>query len=188
MVTCFTQQDKPVAGLVSVELKTMRMEAGPSVLKKKQAECKKRFSDMQELRSQSAFHAMVLLVCRVGRARGQWGQPCAEAYLWDGTEWKVLKRRPRPLFFAQLRRKRRVAAILRSLQWFPRQRGAPVAKVADFLKKLKMGTHNVGVKVAIWNRELKAGLKIQKVKWSAGDAPWCGTRLVFRRVLSHCQL
>jgi hypothetical protein len=147
LVAAFKSQDRLVDGLVSVELKTMSVQAGPSALRQKQTACKKRFAEMSELQSQNAYHAVVLMISRVGKIAGRWTQPRVEAHLWDGGEWKVLKGRPRPLFFAQLRRQRKIAAILRSLEWFPREQGAPVAKVADFLKALKKDTHNVGEKV-----------------------------------------
>ena len=114
-----------------------------------------------------------------------WRAEGAAAVLWDGAEWTTLKRTPRPAFFASLRRKRKAAAVLDSLHWFQRSRGAPVAKVAEFLRKLNLDNHNVGERVALWNRVLRPRVKIQKVKWSAGDAPWCGTRLAFRRIWNH---
>ena len=67
LVACFIQPDRPVNGLVSIELKTMRLDAGPAVLRKKQTAVQQRFAQMQELRSQAAYHAIVLLVCKVGK-------------------------------------------------------------------------------------------------------------------------
>ena len=183
LVACFIQPDRPVNGLVSIELKTMRLDAGPAVLRKKQTAVQQRFAQMQELRSQAAYHAIVLLVCKVGKVASNWGQPCADAYLWDGTAWATLTRRPRPSVFAKLRRKKRSDAILRSFKWYPMDDGPRVATVAEFLRKLNMDDHNVGQRVKLWNRELSAGLQIHQVKWAAGEAPWCGTRLAFARIL-----
>lgn len=191
LVASFIQKDRPIAGLVSVELKTLKLETGPRVFKKHKDECENRFAQLQGLKSQAAFQALVLLVCRVGRAGGHWGDPIPEAFLFDGTTWSTLQGRPRPQFFRQLRSKKRVASVLNSLEWYRGAGGAPVAKVAQFLKKMKMDTHNVGQRVAIWNRMLKedgVGLRIQKVRWSSGDPPWCGTRSLFKKILRHCQM
>jgi hypothetical protein len=134
---------------------------------------------------------MLLLTCQVSSAgRGQWGAPTAEAYLWDGQEWQILKGKPGASLL-KARQKRATSKVFNSLDWFRRPKGPAVAKVSQFLQKVGLDCHNVGQRVAIWNRMLKRdGLrfKIAKVRWAAGSDPWCGTKQVFAKVIKHLKL
>lgn len=191
LVAAFIGEEKPVHGMVTVEIKLMSAAGYPWELEKRKREMVSRFAELKKKPSQSAYQALLLLTCKVQNlGGGHWGSPIAEAYLWDGLEWQTLKGKPGSNLLLMAKQRREVTKVLNSLEWFRRRQGPPVAKVAQFLQKMEKDCHNVGQRVKIYNKALRAdgvSLKITKVRWSGGSAPWCGTRRVFRKLFKHVQ-
>ena len=173
------------AGMISVELKMRSFHRGwAKVLGKLKEACEERLKMLSGLKSQSTFQGILLVVVWCSKAGGAWTASDLAVELLTKEGWKKMQA---PVTPVRSPVRKPLSKVFNEMTWhrLPMHR-CLVGKVAHFLKALGKTTHDVASSAKMWNKNLpRQVLKIKKVKFSRGDAPWVGSKVAFRRIYKY---
>lgn len=172
-----------VKALVSVELKVCSLQNWTVRLKETKELLESRFQQMSH-----KFDAVLLVMCKVGKtSTAVWQALQLEALLWDGKAWSKLK--AVSVSTAPQRTglvlPNAVSRLVDGLPWHGRR--PKVARIVDFLSKLRRNRDNATQRALVWNGFLKSSLHFYKKKLPLypGSEPWVGKREAFLQVCHY---